>query len=93
MHHLSTFRPHREVRALQPTLCHQTRTAHQPWSVRQLMGVPELYENVLNIEAKLCQTHETAIAANNGTHRKYFKDDEKYEKFYEMFCDLMCITC
>ena len=57
------------------------------------MGVPELYENVLNIEAKLCQTHETAIAANNGTHRKYFKDDEKYEKFYEMFCDLMCITC
>ena len=57
------------------------------------MGVPELYENVLNIEAKLCQTHETAIAANNGTHRKYFKDDEKYEKFYGMLCDLMRITC
>ena len=50
-------------------------------------------KNVLCIEAELCQTHATAIAANNGTHRKYFKDDEKYEKFYEMLCDLMHITC
>ena len=50
-------------------------------------------KNVLNIEAELCQTHATAIATNNGTHSKYFKDDEKYDKFYEMLCDLMCITC
>ena len=50
-------------------------------------------KNVLDIKAELCQTHATAIAANNGTHRKYFKDDKKYEKFYEMLCDLMRITC
>ena len=50
-------------------------------------------KNVLGIEAELCQTHATSIAANNGTHHKYFKDDEKYEKFYGMLGDLMCITC
>ena len=50
-------------------------------------------KNVLKIEAELSQTHATAIAANNGTHCKYFKDDWKYEKFYEMLCDLMSTTC
>ena len=50
-------------------------------------------KNVLRIEAELCQTRATAIAANNGTHRKYFKDDEIYEKFFRMLCDIMCITC
>ena len=50
-------------------------------------------KNVLGIEAELCQTHATAIAANNGTHRKYFKDEEIYEKFYGMLCDIMRITC
>ena len=50
-------------------------------------------KNVLYIEAELCQPHATAISTNNGTHCKYFKDDEKYEKFYEMLCDLMHITC
>ena len=94
MHHRSTFRPHCDVLASQPTLCHrQSRTAHQPWSVRQPMGVPELYENVLDNKAELCQTHATSIAANNRTHGKYFQDDEKYEKFYEMLCDIMPITC
>ena len=50
-------------------------------------------KNVLDMDVELCQTHATAIAANNGTHRKYFKDDEKYEKFYGVLCDLMLITC
>ena len=50
-------------------------------------------KNLLDIKAELCQTYATAIAANNGTHCKYFKDDEKYEKFYEMLCVLMLITC
>ena len=50
-------------------------------------------KNVLDIKAELCQTNATAIAANNGTHRKYFRDDKKYEKFYEMLCGLMSITC
>ena len=45
-------------------------------------------KNVSDIKAELCQAHATAIAANNGTHYKYFKDGEKYEKFYEMLCDL-----
>ena len=49
-------------------------------------------KNLLDIKAELCQTYATAIAANNGTQCKYFKDDEKYEKFYEMLCDLMLIT-
>ena len=50
-------------------------------------------KNVLDIKAELCQTHATAIASNNGTHRKYFKDDENYQKFYEMLCDITNITC
>ena len=50
-------------------------------------------KNLLDIKAELCQTYATAIAANNGTHRKYFKDEEIYEKFYWMLCDIMLITC
>ena len=56
-------------------------------------GFQNFMKNVLGIEAELCQTHATAIAANNGTHRRYFKDEEKYEKFYGMLCDIMRITC
>ena len=38
------FPTHSEVCSVLPTLCHlQTRT-HQPQSIRQLMGSPELYE-------------------------------------------------
>ena len=50
-------------------------------------------KNVLDIKAEICQTHASAIASNNGTHRKYFKDDENYERFYEMLCDIIRITC
>ena len=47
-----------------------------------LWAFQNFMKNVLDIKAELCQTHVIAIAANNGTHSKYFKDDEKYEKFY-----------
>ena len=66
-------------------ICHSL--SDNSWAFQNFM------KNVLDIKAELCQTHATAIAANNGTHLKYFKDDEKYEKFYEMLCDLMRITC
>ena len=32
--------------------------------------------NVLGIKAELRQTHATAIAANSGTHCRYFRGDE-----------------
>ena len=55
----------REVLSALSALCHlQTRTAHQPLSVTQLMGIPELLEKV-SIKAELCKTHAIAIAANN----------------------------
>ena len=46
-------------------------------------GFQNFMKNVLDIKAELRQTHATAIATNNGKHRKYFKDDENlnYEKF------------
>ena len=49
--------------------------------------------DVLDFKAELCQTHATTITANNETHRKHFKDDENYEKFYDMLCDILRITC
>ena len=72
---------------------HELPSAHQPRIVRQLMGVQNFMKNVLDIKAEICQTHASAIASNNGTHRKYFKDDENYERFYEMLCDIIRITC
>jgi hypothetical protein len=36
----------------------------------------------LGLEANVCQTHATAIAANNGSHKKFFDDINKnYEPF------------
>jgi hypothetical protein len=38
----------------------------------------------LVLEANVCQTHATAIAANNGSHKKFLDDVTKnYEPFYE----------
>ena len=38
------------------------------------------------MEANVCQTHATAIAKNNGTHRTYFDSNENYK----VFCDFVC---
>ena len=51
----------------------------------------DFMENVLDIEAELCQTHTTAIAANNGTS-PILQRWREYEKFHEMLCDIMCTT-
>jgi hypothetical protein len=38
----------------------------------------------LGLEANVCQTHATAIAANNGSHKKYFDNvNENYDCFYK----------
>jgi hypothetical protein len=38
----------------------------------------------LGLDANVCQTHATAIAANNGSHKKYFD----YDCFYGFFMRL-----
>jgi hypothetical protein len=43
----------------------------------------------LHLPSNVCQTHATAIAKNNGTHRKYFNDMNVYEDFYEYVCRIM----
>jgi hypothetical protein len=44
----------------------------------------------LGLEANVCQTHATAIAANNGSHKKFFDDVNKnYEPFYEFVNRIM----
>lgn len=43
--------------------------------------------------ALVCQTHATAIAANNGSHRSHFKDEAVYEEFYDYVCRIMRISC
>ena len=40
----------------------------------------------LELDANVCQTHATAIAKNNGTHRTYFDSNENYEVFYDFVC-------
>ena len=56
------------------------------------MGVPELCEKRPRHQSGAVSDSCDRHRRHNGTHRKYFKDDEKYEKFYEMLCDLMLIT-
>ena len=37
----------------------------------------------LGLDANVCQTHATAIAANNGSHKKYFDNvNENHDCFY-----------
>jgi hypothetical protein len=43
----------------------------------------------LGLPANVCQTHASAIAANNGTHKTHFDDMENYEAFYEYVCRIM----
>ena len=43
----------------------------------------------LHLEANVCQTHATAIAKNNGTHRAHFVDMNKYQEFYDYMCRIM----
>jgi len=43
----------------------------------------------LELESNVCQTHATAIAANNGSHRTHFDSMERYEEFYEYVCRIM----
>ena len=39
--------------------------------------------------ANVCQTHATAIVANNGTHCTHFDNPDNYEEFYECVCRIM----
>ena len=43
----------------------------------------------LGLTANVCQTHATAIAANNGTHHTHFDNPDNYEEFYECVCRIM----
>ncbi len=44
----------------------------------------------LGLETNVCQTHATAIAANNGSHKKYFDNvNENYDGFYEFVNRIM----
>ena len=43
----------------------------------------------LELNVKMCQTHATAIAKNNGFHRTYFDSKNNYEEFYEFVCSIM----
>ncbi len=42
--------------------------------------------NTLGLDANVCQTHTSAIAANNGTYKEHFHDMAIYEEFYEYIC-------
>ena len=41
----------------------------------------------LKVTTKVCKKHDTAIAANNGTHRIH--NMEHYNEFYELICHIM----
>jgi hypothetical protein len=44
----------------------------------------------LGLDANFCQTQATAIAANNGSHKKYFDNvNENYDGFYEFVNRIM----
>ena len=43
----------------------------------------------LQVPTNVCQTHATAIAANNGSHKTHFDNMARYEEFYEYVCRIM----
>ena len=49
-------------------------------------------KHCLKLLTELCQTHATAIPACNGTHQKFFDNQEVYEEFYQMVYELMQIS-
>jgi hypothetical protein len=55
-------------------------------------AVQNFSDNKLGLPANVCQTHTSAIPANNGTHKKHFHDMEIYEAFYQFICRIARIT-
>ena len=49
----------------------------------------KLVTEELELSSNVCQTHATAIARNNGTHRTYFDSNENYEVSYDYVCCIM----
>ena len=47
---------------------------------------------ILKIAANLCNTHATAIGAQNGTQRAHFTDDTIYDKWYSYVCRIKDIA-
>ena len=46
----------------------------------------------LGLDSLVCQTHATAIAANNGSHKKQFNETKNYDAFYDYVCRIMRCT-
>ena len=64
---------------------------HCPFHMRSVI-TPRAFRNLLLRNSccqLMCQTHATAIAKNNGTHRTYFNANENYEVFYNYVCLIM----
>jgi hypothetical protein len=55
-------------------------------------SVQDVSINTLGLDANVCQTHTSAIAANNGTHKKHFHDMAIYEEFNECVCRIARIS-
>ena len=45
--------------------------------------------DTLGLDSNVCQTHATAIAANNGSHKTHFETTENYNAFYDYVCRIM----
>jgi hypothetical protein len=45
--------------------------------------------DTLGLDSNVCQTHATAIAANNGSHKTHFEATENYNAFYDYVCRIM----
>ena len=60
-----------------------------PWRIDKPLGdnnagFQNFCEKVLKVPARVCNTHVSAIPANNGTFKKRFKSQDIYKQFYEV---------
>ena len=58
-------------------------TAHQQAALRKFTGFQNYCEQVLKVPAHVCNTHVSAIPANNGSFKKRFAFQDVYKQFYD----------
>ena len=60
-----------------------------PWRIDKPLGdnntgFQNFCEKVFKVPARVCNTHVSAIPANNGTFKKRFRSQNVYKQFYEL---------
>ena len=75
----------RLLQHLQPTQYYPMhRQRLQRYAGDKCTGFQNFCKKVFKVPARVCNTHVSAIPANNGTFKKRFKSQEVYKRIYDL---------